>query len=169
MSDARRSVRLGAGAGVILLYGTLALSYRWLPAFSPAEEPGLGARLATAAHLALYPAALIFILTVVIGLARIRRGFIDPLAGPGDDRLEVDRRVLSNTVEQGLVFVLSLAALATRVPHRFLAVLPLLVMFFVAARIAFWIGYRIRPEHRAAGMAMTYNLNIVTIALALIC
>jgi len=32
---------------------------------------------------------------------------------------------------------------------------------FVIARMAFWIGYRIRPLYRAAGFASTFYLNVI--------
>ena len=38
---------------------------------------------------------------------------------------------------------------------------------FVAARIAFWVGYRIHPLYRAAGFAATAYLNIGLIGAAL--
>ena len=38
---------------------------------------------------------------------------------------------------------------------------------FVAARIAFWIGYRMHPLYRAPGMAATGFLNLGLLAAAL--
>jgi hypothetical protein len=34
------------------------------------------------------------------------------------------------------------------------------VITFVAARIAFWLGYRINPLYRAPGMSATAYLNL---------
>jgi uncharacterized membrane protein YecN with MAPEG domain len=37
---------------------------------------------------------------------------------------------------------------------------------FVVARVAFWIGYRIHPLYRAAGMAATSYLCVLLFGLA---
>lgn len=166
MEDARRKVRIGAAAGMVAFYGALALLDRCWPRAGMVPPGDAAARLAIAARLALWPAALIFVLTALIGRGRIRRGFTNPLAGPGDRALETDRRVLANTVEQGFVFVVALAALAARLPPARLHLLPILTLCFMAGRIAFWIGYRRLPEHRAAGMAITFNVNLVALVLA---
>lgn len=123
-------------------------------------------RLALAARLALWPAALVFALTIIIGSGRFFRGFTDPLAGNGDNALEIDRRVLTNTLEQSFVFAIALAALAARLPAAHLHLAEILTLLFMVGRIAFWIGYHVLPERRAAGMGMTYSANLVALALA---
>jgi len=161
-------VRIGAAVGTAAFYAALVLLARLWPAVRPDPLGAAAERFAIAASLALWPAALVFFITVVIGRGRIRRGFTNPLAGPGDAALETDRRVLANTVEQGFVFVVALAALAARLPPDWLHLPPILTLCFMAGRIAFWIGYRRFPEHRAAGMAVTFNANLVALVLAAI-
>jgi len=38
---------------------------------------------------------------------------------------------------------------------------------FIVLRLAFWIGYRIKPVYRAAGFAGTFYLNVALFAYAL--
>jgi hypothetical protein len=45
--------------------------------------------------------------------------------------------------------------------------IPAVVVVFVVARIAFWVGYRIYPLYRAFGMAATGYLNVGILAFAL--
>jgi uncharacterized membrane protein YecN with MAPEG domain len=168
MSEARRKVQIGAAIGMAVVYGAGALLCGVWPEPLATEGADIAARLAVAAHLALWPVILVLILSFSIGLGRIGRGFIDPLDGPGDRALEIDRRVLTNSIEQSLVFVVALTALATRAPTHQLKLLPILTFFFVIGRVAFWVGYRIRPEYRAAGMAITYNVNFIMVLLALL-
>jgi hypothetical protein len=45
--------------------------------------------------------------------------------------------------------------------------IPAVVVVFVVARIAFWVGYRVHPLYRAFGMAATGYLNVGILAFAL--
>ena len=76
--------------------------------------------------------------------------------------------MLTNSIEQGFVFVVAIAALTTRAPVHLLKLPPILTGAFLLGRVAFWVGYRIQPAFRAAGMAITYNVNLVTVILALL-
>jgi hypothetical protein len=45
--------------------------------------------------------------------------------------------------------------------------IPAVVIVFMVARTAFWVGYRIHPLYRAFGMAATGYLNVGIPAFAL--
>jgi len=75
---------------------------------------------------------------------------IDPLAGAGSRRLEINRRYLSNTVEQTLLFVPGLLMLAHYV--RDLRIVAATAIVWIFARWAFWIGYHRSPLLRAPGL-----------------
>jgi hypothetical protein len=53
-------------------------------------------------------------------------------------------------------------------PAAALAWIPALAMWFVVARMAFWIGYLIAPRFRAFGFAATVCPTAVVIAAVLI-
>lgn len=166
MTAGQKKVRVGAIAGIAALYPALAALHRVWPAPVPGAVADNAARLALAARCALWPAAFVFVLSFAIGGARARGGFTDPLVGPASRSIEVDKRVLTNSIEQGFVFLVALGALAVRAPAPSLKLVPILTLAFVIGRVAFWIGYRIEAEHRAAGMAITYNVNLITLVAA---
>ena len=70
--------------------------------------------------------------------------------------------MLSNTVEQLVIFLPLVLALAARVDAAHAFLLPLHVACWMVARVAFWVGYRIDPAWRAPGMTWTHATSLVT-------
>ena len=75
--------------------------------------------------------------------------------------MAINCRVVDNTVQQYLLFAASSLAVAAGARGDQLSVVAAAAIVFVVARLAFWIGYRIRPVYRAAGFASTFYLNMV--------
>jgi uncharacterized MAPEG superfamily protein len=114
------------------------------------------------------PALTVFVLTVAVGGGRFLAPGIDPTAGRDGRFVQVTNRALANSVEQGVVFALAgIALLALGTPAT-RAALPAFGLSFVAARLAFWLGYLHDPLWRAPGMAVTFQLNLALIACVLL-
>jgi len=79
----------------------------------------------------------------------------------------INCRVVDNTVQQYLLLGLASLAVAAGARGDQLGVVAGAAVTFVAARLAFWIGYRIKPAYRAAGFASTFYLNLVMFGYAL--
>ena len=79
----------------------------------------------------------------------------DPFANEESPGWKVHQRVLQNTVEQALIFVPALLALAIRIEPRHTRALAVLTALWVAGRLLFWIGYRIKPVLRGPGFEWT--------------
>ena len=79
----------------------------------------------------------------------------------------VNGRVADNTTQQYLLFLAGSLGLAVSLPPEHMQVIGAAAIVFVVARIAFWIGYRIHPLHRAFGFAATAYLNAGLLAAAL--
>jgi uncharacterized MAPEG superfamily protein len=120
-------------------------------------------RLAYAAAWMLPIAILIFVMTMATGLGRFLGGGADPTANADSRFVDVCRRSLTNTVEQSLIFALAAFTMAAVTPAGQLGLLGSLVILFVIARLAFWIGYLRQPLYREAGMALTFEINAVII------
>ncbi len=75
-----------------------------------------------------------------------------PISGSS---LDINRRYLTNTVEQTLLATVGTLALAVTAPPDYLSFVPALAMLFVLARICFWVGYLIHPYARAFGLVLT--------------
>lgn len=100
-------------------------------------------------------------------LLRAVSGTIDPTAGEDGRRLRINQRALTNTVEQLVTFTVALLALAAGAPPALMRFVVALALVFALARLAFWIGYLIKPLLRAPGMAATAAVNLSTLAAAI--
>jgi hypothetical protein len=92
---------------------------------------------------------------------------IDPLLHKEDLRTQINSRVVENTLQQFLIFLVGTLALATNLSPEQMRVIPASIVVFIVARLAFWIGYRIHLLYRAFGMAATECLNVSILAAAL--
>ena len=151
--SSQKTVILGIlGAAVLgwsLFFGLRAL----LPAPADARE--------AVVWLTLPPAVVFFVLVASVGNARFLGPGIDPLQGKDPRFVIVTNRVLSNTTEQALIFVLSGVALIALLPAEKLGAIPALAVLFVVARVVFWAGYLRQSLLRAPGMALTIQINVV--------
>ena len=159
VSPHARRVTLAGIIGSTLV--TLALwyaLYHWLP------EPAGASPMSTA----LACAAIAVLLALVAGVEavaheRLVTAAIDPLAGVETRRLRVNYRYLSNTVEQYIVFVAGLLALAVYASPRMLIVVTIV---WLLSRWAFWIGYHFNPLLRGIGAPGMMQSMIVLLYVA---
>ncbi len=74
--------------------------------------------------------------------------------------LEINRRFLTNTLEQSVLATVGLVALAMTVPAERLGLVPALTALFLAGRVLFWVGYLINPYARAFGLVLTFGPTV---------
>jgi hypothetical protein len=148
--------------GVSLLLGTCGviaalLLWRVLGGVIPVPSDGASTagRLSLALMWLLPSAAVLWAMVVTQMAARLILGAFDPLAPQGGRFLAVNQRVITNTVEQGLIFVPALLALAAGAPAAAMPQVLALPVVFVVARCAFWAEYLVTPIGRGPGMAAT--------------
>lgn len=101
-----------------------------------------------------------FVMMINVGNRRFLSKAIDPTRHAEDSSMEIDGRVTDNTLQQNFVFLVASLALSTVVPFTELNVIWAAAIWFVIARVIFWIGYRIHPLLRAPGMSGTAYLNL---------
>jgi hypothetical protein len=89
----------------------------------------------------------------------------DPFAGAESREWKINQRVLQNTVEQAMIFVPTLFALAVRIDDGMLQLLPIAVALWCAGRLLFWFGYRKSIVWRAPGFDWTLNTTLALLAL----
>lgn len=128
---------------------------------------GLAQRLGLACA-ALLPAVCVLNLMIVVQMRlRARTGAMDPLAGRDGASLQVNQRVLTNTVEQLTGFAPALLALAAGAGPGSMRFVVAAGFVFALARLVFWAGYMLGPVVRAPGMAATFAINISTLIAAI--
>jgi hypothetical protein len=92
----------------------------------------------------------------------------DPFANKESLGFRINQRVLTNTIEQTMMFLPILIGFAIRMQPTQVYWLPLLVTFWCVARMMFWIGYRRALHLRAPGMDWTTGTLSVTAVLFVI-
>lgn len=166
MTRDQKIVAAGAASGVAAMALAMwLLSTRLLPAPSGIESAG--DRLGYALRWAAVAALPFFAMIVAIGNARALGAAIDPTRGLEDRKMLIDDRAADNTLQQYVLFLIGALALAASLTPARLPVIAAAAIVFVAARLAFWIGYRIDPLYRAFGFAATAYLNIGLLLAAL--
>src|SRR3989338_2058737 len=158
MTKAQRTVALGALSGIVsMLLGVYLLSLI-IPV--PEFADSLASRIAyglQANVLALVP---LLIMIITVGNERFLSEAIDPTRHVESSRMELDGRVVDNTLQQQVLFFIASLALSTVIPFAYLNVLYASTIVYVLARVVFWKGYRVHPLFRAPGMAATGYLNL---------
>src|SRR5262249_25133013 len=101
---------------------------------------------------------------IAVGNKRFTSEAIDPTLHKEDMAAQIDGRVVDNTLQQYVLFLIGTLALSVNLAAEQMGVIAAAAIVFVVARVAFWIGYRIHPLYRAFGMAATSYLGMGLIA-----
>lgn len=117
-------------------------------------------RIVFAFQMNLFAAIPLLVMIASVGNARFMSDAIDPTKHAENKKMEIDGRVVDNTLQQNFLFLVGTLALATVIPPESTKILGVLATVFVLARIAFWVGYRKNPLYRAPGMAATSYMNL---------
>jgi len=164
MTRDQKIVLAGALSGIATMVGLVWLGYQLLPV---PRGDSAGDKLAYAMAWSALAAVPFFIMLATVGNARFLSKAIDPTLGKESQRMVVDGRVIDNTTQQLLLFVVASAALAVQLPAERLPIVGAAAITFAIMRLAFWIGYRIHPLYRAFGFAGTAYLNFGLLGAAL--
>jgi hypothetical protein len=158
MTSEQKTVAIGAASGVALMIAAVWALTILLPV--PGMGDNVGARLAYALGANVFALIPFFIMLMMVGNQRFFSDAIDPTRHAEDAHMEINGRVADNTLQQNFVFAVATLGLSTTVPSQYLQVVWACAIWFVIARIAFWVGYRISPLYRAPGMAGTAYMNL---------
>ncbi len=158
MKAEQKIVAAGAASGIAAMALSVWALTNALPAPAIADLPG--ERLAYALRANVAAIVPLFVMFSTIGNSRFLSEAIDPTRRAESRSMEIDGRVADNTLQQNFVFAVVSLALSTIVPLHHLQVLWACAIVFVAARAAFWLGYRLNPLYRAPGMSATAYMNL---------
>ena len=158
MKAEQKIVAVGAASGVIAMALGVWFLTNALPA--PGIADTLSERLAYALKANIVAIVPFVIMVITVANSRFLSEAIDPTRRAESRSMEIDGRVVDNTLQQNFVFAIASLALSTTVPLHRLQVIWACVIVFVVARGIFWLGYRINPLYRAPGMSATAYLNL---------
>lgn len=165
MTNNQKAVAIGASSGIATMLVALVVMSNLIPGI--ATDATAGERLAYAVQWIALGALPLVLAIGSVGNARFSSEAIDPTAGKESPAMVVNGRMVDNTVQQILLFGAASLAVAAGARGDQLGVVAAAAIVFVVARLAFWIGYRIKPVYRAAGFASTFYLNLVLFGYAL--
>lgn len=157
MTPDQKTVLAGAISGILGMAFLLWLLFQVLP---DPEAADTAARLAYALKWNAVAALPLFFMLAAIGNARFTSDAIDPTAGKESSKMKIDARVASNSLEQFVIFFAASVALATGVDGDAVKIVGAAAITFVLMRLAFWVGYRIKPIYRAFGFSSTAYMNL---------
>ncbi len=162
MKREQKIVAAGALSGVATMVVLVSLLYAYLPEMSGMET--VTERIAFALQMNVFAVIPLFVMIASVGNARFLSEAIDPTRHAENKAMEIDGRVVDNTLQQNTVFFIGTLALATLVPPQATKIIAALTTVFILARLAFWYGYRKNPLYRAPGMAGTSYMNLGILA-----
>lgn len=165
MTRDQKIVAVGAASGVAAMVELVWLLSTLI--YPPAIADAAADRIGYALRWAVPPALLFFCMVVAVGNARFKSEAIDPTVGKESPRMIVDGRVVDNTLQQLVLFLVGSLALAVTLPVHGLSIIAALSITLVVMRLAFWIGYRIKPVYRAFGFSSTAYMNAEMLVAAL--
>jgi len=158
MTQDQKIVATGAASGVATMLAALFFLSSRLPAL--AADADAGARLAYAMQWNVIAVLPLFFAIVAVGNARFKSEAIDPTLGKESQAMIIDGRVADNSLQQFALFTTGILAVAAGASGEQMSVVAAAAIIFAVMRVAFWIGYRIKPVYRAFGMAGTSYLGI---------
>lgn len=165
MTRDQKIVGVGAASGVTVMVAAIAGIYQLWPVNPSLAD--VSSRLAYALQANAFAVLPLLIGIMTVGNNRFLSEAIDPTLHKEDLRTQINGRVVENTLQQYVLFLIGTLALSVNLTAGQMRVIPAAALVFVIARIAFWIGYRIHPLYRAFGMAATGYLNVGILAFAL--
>jgi hypothetical protein len=158
MKKEQKIVAVGAASGIVVMALSVWLLTLALPA--PRMAGTLAERLAYALRANVVAVLPFFVMIITVANSRFLSDAIDPTRRAESRTMEIDGRVVDNTLQQNFVFALASLAVSTLVPVQSLQVVWACTIVFVVARIVFWFGYRINALYRAPGMSATGYMNL---------
>ena len=164
MTSDQKAVAIGAVSGIIAMAASLWLFFQLLP---DPDATDLAGRIGYALKWEALAALPFFAMVVAVGNARFKSEAIDPTSGKESPAMIVDGRVAENTQQQLLLFLVGTSALAAAVEGTAVKIVGAAAITFFLMRIAFWIGYRIKPIYRAFGFSSTLYMNLGMLAAAI--
>jgi predicted nicotinamide N-methyase len=165
MTRNQKIVGIGAASGVAAMIAAVAGIYQLWP-----TNPNLAdaiSRLAYVLQANAFAVIPLLLGIITVGNDRFVSEAIDPTLQKEDLATQINGRVVENTLQQSVLFLVATTALSVNLTSTQMRIIPAAAIVFVVARIAFWIGYRIHPLYRAFGMAATGYLNVGLLGFAL--
>ena len=165
MTREQKIVAIGSASGVVTMIVAVVGVYQIWPTNPSLTD--VASRLAYTVQANAFAVIPLLLGILVIGNARFLSEAIDPTLKKEDLAMQINGRVVDNTLQRFTLFFVATTALCVNASSSEMGLIPPATIAFIVARMAFWIGYRIDPLYRAFGMGATGYLNVGLLAFAL--
>ena len=143
--------------GLSVLLGVFYGGYYYVPDSALLPDSGdLPAKMLYTFRCFLFPAGVMWIAISMVGKKRHEVDALNPLAG-NENRMELSKKRLLNTLEQTTIYVMHAMFLATQLKRDEMKLILLYTIAFVVGRFFFWVGYGIGHQYRALGNCVTFG------------
>merc|ERR1711892_464836 len=160
--EAMATIKKAVAATFTIAVAGVSAAYLYLP--SPLHgEHSTTDRLVFTLQCHVLTMGLIFYLFSRVGAVRAKYAW-DPTNPATVHLTEVPNKILTNTVEQALMFIPSTLILSTYLAQHQMAAIPISIITFALGRVLFAIGYTKHPLYRAPGFALGMFVQVLTIA-----
>jgi len=165
MTRDQQIVGVGAASGVAAMIASMACIFQLWP--SSPSLVDISSRLAYAVQANAFAVIPLLVGIMAVGNNRFLSQAIDPTLQKEDAATQINGRVVDNTLQQFVLFLVATTALSVNLTAAQMRIIPAAAGVFVLARAAVLVGYRIHPLYRAFGMAATGYLNAGLLGFAL--
>lgn len=138
-----------------LCFGVLYGGYYFCDCIPVPRSSDLGDKLTYYIRCCVFPCSVV--LCIAIQSVANKRGqsmAANPLAGR-EHKVVLEKNVLTNTVEQTMLFLMITLVLTTYLNAAEMKIIPLYSVLWVIGRVFFRIGYAIHPRYRSFGVVTT--------------
>jgi hypothetical protein len=165
MTRDQKIVAIGSASGVLTMAAAVTAIF-WLWPSNPLLSD-ISMRLGYTIQANAFAVIPLLLGILVVANARFLGDAIDPTLQKENVAMQINGRVVDNTLQQFVLFLVATTALSVNATSAQMRLIPAATIVFVFARTAFWIGYRIHPLYRAFGMGATGYLNVGLLAFAI--
>lgn len=154
LREQQNKVKKGVVVAIVCSAFFIAASFSLFP-FVLRDAEGLTSRLVFTIQCELFAGFVLFAAIATVGNQRfLSRDAIEGTTNLSGS-IEINRRFLQNTLEQLILAIIAHFCLVTVVDPSSVKIVPILVGWWILARLAFWYGYHRTPVGRAFGFAAT--------------
>ena len=165
MTVDQKIVAIGSATGVLTMVAAVTTIFWLWPANPLLTDTAM--RLGYTIQANTFAVIPLLLSILAVANARFLSDAIDPTLQKENMAMRINGRVVDNTLQQFVVFLVATMALSVNATSAEMSLIPAATIVFVCARMAFWIGYRIHPLYRAFGMGATAHLNVGLLAFAI--
>ena len=143
MTRDQKIVTIGSASGVLTMLAAVTAIF-WLWPSNPLLSD-ISLRLGYTIQANAFAVIPLLLGILMVANARFFSDAIDPTLQKENMAMQINGRVVDNTLQQFVLFLIATTALSVNATSAQMRLIPAATIVFIFARMAFWIGYRIHP------------------------